>query len=107
LASHSACLCLSFVCFFADFLITESTYGESPASAVGAREEEAGESGESHGAAWGPYCDSGLCRWEDAQVVLLLHELIDEKAIPDIPIFVDSPLAVNVTDVFRKHDGEA
>src|SRR5260370_41937289 len=40
------------------------------------------------------------------QVVLLLHELIDEKAIPDIPIFVDSPLAVNVTDVFRKHEEE-
>ncbi|MEO6982055.1 MAG: MBL fold metallo-hydrolase RNA specificity domain-containing protein, partial [Edaphobacter sp.] len=27
-------------------------------------------------------------------------------AIPDIPIFVDSPLAVNVTDVFRKHEEE-
>ena len=40
------------------------------------------------------------------QVVMLLHELIDEKAIPDIPIFVDSPLAVNVTDVFRKHEEE-
>ena len=40
------------------------------------------------------------------QVVMLLHELINEKAIPDIPIFVDSPLAVNVTDVFRKHEEE-
>ena len=37
------------------------------------------------------------------QLVLLLHELIDAKAIPSFPIFVDSPLAVNVTDVFRKH----
>jgi metallo-beta-lactamase family protein len=40
------------------------------------------------------------------QVVMLLHELINEKAIPDIPIFVDSPLAVNVTEVFRKHEEE-
>jgi metallo-beta-lactamase family protein len=37
------------------------------------------------------------------QLVLVLHELMNEKAIPSIPIFVDSPLAVNVTDVFRKH----
>ena len=37
------------------------------------------------------------------QLVLLLHQLIDEKQIPDLPIFVDSPLAVSVTEVFRKH----
>ena len=37
------------------------------------------------------------------QLVLLLHQLMDAKRIPSIPIFVDSPLAVNVTEVFRKH----
>jgi metallo-beta-lactamase family protein len=37
------------------------------------------------------------------QLVLLLHQLINGSKIPAFPIFVDSPLAVNVTDVFRKH----
>lgn len=37
------------------------------------------------------------------QLVLLLHQLANEKRIPGIPIFVDSPLAVNVTDVHRAH----
>ncbi len=37
------------------------------------------------------------------QLVLLLHQLANEKRIPSIPIFVDSPLAVNVTDVHRNH----
>jgi metallo-beta-lactamase family protein len=37
------------------------------------------------------------------QLVLLLHELANQGLIPGIPIFVDSPLAVNVTAVFRKH----
>ncbi len=37
------------------------------------------------------------------QLVLVLHQLTDAKRIPDFPIFVDSPLAVNVTEVFRKH----
>jgi metallo-beta-lactamase family protein len=40
------------------------------------------------------------------QVVLLLHQLIEEKQIPELPIFVDSPLAVNVTEVFRQHTEE-
>ncbi len=37
------------------------------------------------------------------QIVLLLHQLANEKRIPSLPIFVDSPLAVNVTKVFRDH----
>ena len=37
------------------------------------------------------------------QLVLLLHQLFNEKGIPPIPIFVDSPLAINVTDVHRAH----
>ena len=37
------------------------------------------------------------------QLVLLLHQLADQKRIPDIPIFVDSPLALNITQVHRDH----
>jgi metallo-beta-lactamase family protein len=37
------------------------------------------------------------------QLVLLLHQLFNEKRIPNIPIFVDSPLALNVTEVHRAH----
>jgi metallo-beta-lactamase family protein len=37
------------------------------------------------------------------QLVLLLHELANQNRIPRIPLFVDSPLAVNVTETFRKN----
>jgi metallo-beta-lactamase family protein len=37
------------------------------------------------------------------QLVLLLHDLVKERKIPDLQVFVDSPLAVNATEVFRKH----
>ena len=37
------------------------------------------------------------------QLVLLLHQLANEKQIPNIPIFVDSPLALNATAVHRAH----
>jgi metallo-beta-lactamase family protein len=35
--------------------------------------------------------------------VYLLHKLFNQNRIPAIPIFVDSPLAVNTTEVFRTH----
>jgi len=37
------------------------------------------------------------------QLVFMLHQLSEQNAIPWIPIFVDSPLAVDVTHVYRKH----
>ena len=49
---------------------------------------------------------SCICRWRTQQLVLLLHRLVKRKLLPDIPIFVDSPLAINVTDVFRRHPEE-
>jgi metallo-beta-lactamase family protein len=36
-------------------------------------------------------------------IVYTLHRLTEEKCIPAIPIFVDSPLAVNATEIFRLH----
>jgi metallo-beta-lactamase family protein len=37
------------------------------------------------------------------EVVYELHKMIDEREIPEIPVFVDSPLAVNASDVFKRH----
>ncbi len=37
------------------------------------------------------------------EIVYLLSELFDEGRLPVIPIYVDSPLAVDATDIFRIH----
>jgi metallo-beta-lactamase family protein len=37
------------------------------------------------------------------ELVYSLHKLTHAHKLPDVPIFVDSPLAVNVTEVFRLH----
>ena len=37
------------------------------------------------------------------ELIYLLHEMIDNKEIPRFPIYVDSPLAVDITEVFRRH----
>jgi len=36
-------------------------------------------------------------------IVYVLHKLTDEGKIPRLPIYVDSPLATNLTEVFRDH----
>ena len=45
------------------------------------------------------------------RLVYHLHELFKARELPPVPIFVDSPLSANVTEVFRSHpecyDGEA
>lgn len=37
------------------------------------------------------------------ELVYALHKLVDSGDIPSVPVFVDSPLAVSVTEVFREH----
>jgi metallo-beta-lactamase family protein len=36
-------------------------------------------------------------------LIYYLHQLMLEGRLPDIPIFVDSPLSVNATEIFRTH----
>lgn len=44
------------------------------------------------------------------EIVYMLNKLSNEGRLPAIPIYIDSPLSVNATEVFRKHlecfDGE-
>ena len=36
-------------------------------------------------------------------IIYILHKLIDQKAIPALPIYIDSPLAENITEIFPKY----
>ena len=87
----------------ADYLIMESTYGDrvhEPIQSVSAKLAEIVNRTYHRG---GKLIVPAFAVGRTQQLVLLLHELIDAKTIPSFPIFVDSPLAVNVTDVFRRH----
>jgi len=90
----------------ADYLIMESTYGNRLHQPIGPVTKKLANLVNRTAARGGHIVMPAFAVGRTQQVVLLLHELIDAKAIPDIPIFVDSPLAVNVTDVFRKHEEE-
>lgn len=41
---------------------------------------------------------------ERTQAMLLeINNLIEQKIVPSMPVFLDSPLAITVTDIYRKH----
>jgi len=86
-----------------DAIIMESTYGNrfhSPSEEV---EEELAE-------VVRRCCDEGgkiiipaFAVGRTQLIVYMLHKLFNQNRIPAIPIYVDSPLAVNATNVFRAH----
>jgi metallo-beta-lactamase family protein len=87
----------------ADYLIMESTYGgrlhKSPSHVENKLADVVIRTARRGGRIIVPAFAVGRTQ----QLVLLLHELANQKRIPNIPIFVDSPLAVNVTAVHRDH----
>jgi metallo-beta-lactamase family protein len=86
-----------------DYLIMESTYGDRLHQAVEAVAGKLAEIVSRTAARGGKLIVPAFAVGRTQQLVLLLHELIDAGRIPAIPIFVDSPLAINVTEIFRKH----
>ncbi|HEX5431990.1 MAG TPA: MBL fold metallo-hydrolase, partial [Bryobacteraceae bacterium] len=94
----------------ADYLIMESTYGDRLHKKLDHVAEHLAEIVNRTAGRGGKIIVPCFAVGRTQQLVLMLHELMDAHRIPSIPIFVDSPLAINVTDVFRKHpecyDGE-
>jgi metallo-beta-lactamase family protein len=86
-----------------DYLIMESTYGDrfhKPVANVASKLAEVVNRTARRG---GKIIVPCFAVGRTQQLVMILHQLMDAQEIPSIPIFVDSPLAVNVTEVFRKH----
>ncbi len=86
-----------------DYLITESTYGnrehEPPADAEDKLRRVVLDTYHRGGKVIIPAFSVGRTQ----EVVYDLHRLTLAREIPEIPIFVDSPLSVNVTEIFRLH----
>jgi metallo-beta-lactamase family protein len=87
----------------ADFVVMESTYGDrlhEPASEAKERLREcASSTAEEKGVLLIPAFALGRTQ----EVVYRLNQLWEEGALPSMDVFVDSPLAVNVTEVFGRH----
>jgi metallo-beta-lactamase family protein len=87
----------------AEYLILESTYGGRFHKSVGHVINKLADVVNRTAGRGGRIIVPAFAVGRTQQLVLLLHQLFNEKRIPNIPIFVDSPLALNVTAVHRDH----
>jgi metallo-beta-lactamase family protein len=87
----------------ADALIMESTYGNRDHESVdGARAQLAAVVRET-AARGGRVLIPAFALGRTQEMIYALHGLVREGAIPSIPIYVDSPLAIDATTVFEMH----
>jgi metallo-beta-lactamase family protein len=87
----------------ADLVIMESTYGDREHSPFSDMRSRLAEIVKSTAARGGRVLIPAFAVGRVQELVYDLHALAREKAIPAIPIYIDSPLAVDATSVFGMH----
>jgi metallo-beta-lactamase family protein len=89
----------------ADYVVIESTYGdrshgdESPAAALAGPIRRTLERG-------GVVLIPAFAVGRTQTLLVLLHEMLERGAIPRVPVYIDSPMASAVTDVYLEHGDE-
>jgi len=86
-----------------DALILESTYGGRVHPVIGAMEEELSSTVNEVIRRKGKIIVPAFAVGRTQLLVYLVHKLFDQNRIPVFPIYVDSPLAVNATEIYRVH----
>jgi metallo-beta-lactamase family protein len=85
----------------ADYLMMECTYGDKTKRDPDEAYEEFGEVVKRTVQRGGKVIIPAFAVGRTQEIVYQLNRMISSKLIPRIPVFVDSPLAVSATDIFR------
>ena len=86
-----------------DLLIMESTYGNRLHAITDEVEEEVASTVKSVVERGGKIIIPSFAVGRTQLLVYVLHKLFDQNRIPVVPIYVDSPLAVEATKVYQTH----
>ena len=87
----------------ADFLIMEATYGQRLHEEEGDREKNLAEVINSTIKRGGNVVIPSFAVGRTQELAYILNRLIDRREIPAIPVYIDSPLAIEATDIFMRH----
>lgn len=87
----------------ADALIMESTYGNRDHESVEGARAQLAQVIRDTAARGGRVLIPAFALGRTQEMIYALHGLVREGAIPAIPIYVDSPLAIDATTVFEMH----
>jgi metallo-beta-lactamase family protein len=88
-----------------DYVISESTYGatDRPSTTSEARRQRLAAEVRAAHAANGPLLIPAFAVERTQELIVDLVDLMERGAIPAAPIFLDSPLAIRATEVFRRY----
>jgi metallo-beta-lactamase family protein len=86
-----------------DSLIMESTYGNRLHTAIGDVDEELTQIILGVTKAGGKIIVPSFAVGRTQTLIYLLHKLHNQNRIPELPIYVDSPMALEATEVYRRH----
>lgn len=86
-----------------DILIIESTYGNRLHADIGQVQDKLARVINSTVSRGGKLIVPSFALERTQELIYCLHQLKLSNKIPDIPIFIDSPLAIDATDIFRIH----
>lgn len=88
-----------------DYLVVESTYGNRDRAEVtlDQRRAKLGQEVRDALAAGGNLLIPAFAVERTQELLYALSRLIKEGEVPEIPVFIDSPLAINVTNTFARH----
>ena len=84
-------------------VIMESTYGNRDHESVDGAREQLARTIRDTAARGGRIIVPSFAVGRTQELVYDLHELVREGKIPQIPIYIDSPLAISATSVFATH----
>ena len=86
-----------------DYVIMESTYGDRVHAPVAQMEQQLLEVIERTRARGGKIIIPSFALERTQEIVFALNRLLRDGRMAPIPVYVDSPLAANLTEVFRRH----
>ncbi len=87
----------------ADYLIMESTYGDKAHQTPQASYDELRQAVTRTVQRGGKVIIPAFAVGRTQEIAYSLHQMIDHGEIPSIPVVVDSPLAVNASEIFQAH----
>jgi metallo-beta-lactamase family protein len=86
-----------------DYLVVESTYGNRLHKSMDTTLDLLADTINRTSERGGKIIVPAFAIERTQEMVFFIHLLHDQKRIPEIPIYVDSPMAVNATVIFRAH----
>jgi metallo-beta-lactamase family protein len=86
-----------------DYIVLESTYGDRRHDTTGDAMERLAEVAKRAVKNKGRILIPSFAIERTQELVYYFHLLVDEGIIPEIPIYVDSPMAANATTIFQVH----